>query len=141
MPIRWLTFALATSLLLLASTEGSHGDSVDNPIRVELNTTEPMDGKCRLTFVTSNPAAAAVESLKADTAVFGSDGVVKRRLVIEFGPLRARKTSIRAFDLDASCDTLGSLLINDVIACAPDSSGDCLARLELSSRTLIKLFK
>lgn len=141
MPNRWLMLACAMSLLLTTSIERTRADPVENPIRVELNTTEPMDGKCRLTFVTSNPAAAAVESLKADTAVFGADGVIKRRLVIEFGPLRARKTSIRAFDLDAACESLGSLLVNDVVACAPETSGDCLARLELSSRTPIKLFK
>lgn len=116
-------------------------DDAREALRVELNTVEPVDGKCRLTFVMNNPSAAAVDSLKADTAVFGSDGVIKRRLVMELGPLKARKTSIRAFDLDAACESLGSLLVNDVIACAPDGVGDCLARLELSSRTAVKLFK
>ena len=90
-------------------------------------------------MATKNPASSAVESLKADTALFG-DEVIKRRLVIEFGPLK-HKTSLRAFDFDESCDSLGSLLINDVIACQPGSLGDCLSRLELSSRTSIKLFK
>ena len=86
-------------------------------------------------------ACATSVLLFALTAVFDTDGVIRRRLVIEFGPLRAGKTSIRAFDLDAACETLGSLLVNDVIVCAPAASGDCLARLELSSRTAIKLFK
>ena len=111
------------------------------PLSIELNSIEPLQEKCRLTFLMSNPAPSAVDSLKADAAVFGKDGVIKNRLVIEFGPLKPRKTSIRAFDLDAGCDSLGSLLINDVIACQPGDLGDCLARLELSSRTPIKLFK
>jgi len=113
----------------------------EEPLGIELNSAEQVEGKCRLTFVMKNPAQSSVDSLKADTALFGTDGVIKRRLVVEFGPLKPSKTSLRAFDLDVSCDSLGSLLVNDVIACRPEGLGDCLSRLELSSRTSIKLFK
>lgn len=113
----------------------------EETLEIELNSAEQVEGKCRLTFVMKNSAQSAVDSLKADTALFGTDGVIKRRLVVEFGPLKPRKTSLRAFDLDVSCDSLGSLLVNDVIACQPEGLGDCLSRLKLSSRTSIELFK
>jgi len=130
--------AASAAMMAMASASAA---SAQEPLGLELNAAEQVEGKCRLTFVTRNPAPSAVDSLKADTALFGVDGVIKRRLVIEFGPLKPRKTSLRAFDLDESCDSLGSLLINDVIACQPEGLGDCLSRLELSSRTSIKLFK
>lgn len=136
---RWIASAAAATAFMGATP--ALAEPKIHPLGIELNTIEPTDGKCRLTFVMSNPADAPVDSLKADMAVFGPDGVIKRRLVIEFGPLKPKKTSIRAFDLDATCDSLGSLLVNDIIACAPETLGDCLARLELSSRTSVGLFK
>lgn len=141
MPKRWQLIVSAAAAAGFIAMAPARAELASDPLGIELNTMEPIEGQCRLTFVMSNPANSAVDSLKADTAVFGTDGVVKRRLVIEFGPLKPRKTSIRAFDLDETCDTLGSLLVNDIIACAPDSLGDCLGRLELSSRTSVKLFK
>jgi len=142
MPKRWqqclIGAACATFPMFLSPASSAYAAE---PLSIELNTIEPLQEKCRLTFLMANPAPSAVDSLKADTAVFGKDGVIKNRLVIEFGPLKPKKTSIRAFDLDAGCDSLGSLLINDVIACQPEALGDCLARLELSSRTPVKLFK
>ena len=133
------SMSLVSALVL--SMAAAPSVAADEPIRVELNAADPTEGKCRLTFLMSNPAKIGVDSLKADAALFGSDGVIKRRLAFEFGPLKASKTSIRAFDVDLACDALGSVLINDVVACAPEVLGDCLARLELSSRTAVKLFK
>ncbi len=142
MPKRWQQWLVGiTCAVIPISTLPMAAASGEESLSIELNAIDQMQEKCRLTFLMSNPAPSAVDSLKADAAVFGKDGVIKNRLIIEFGPLKARKTSIRAFDLDAGCDSLGSLLINDVIACQPEALGNCLARLELSSRTPIKLFK
>ena len=142
MPKRWQQWLMGTACAIIPiATLPVVAASAEESLSIELNAIDQLQDKCRLTFLMSNPAPSAVDGLKADAAVFGKDGVIKNRLVIEFGPLKPRKTSIRAFDLDAGCDSLGSLLINDVIACRPEALGNCLARLELSSKTPIKLFK
>lgn len=131
----------ATSVAVVVALLSTRIAFAGEPLGIELNSAEPTEGKCRLTFVMTNPNEFPVNSLKADAALFGTDGVIKRRLVVEFGPLKPRKTSIRAFELNEGCESLGSLLINDVIACQPENAGDCLSRLELSSRASIRLFK
>ena len=58
------------------------------------------------------------------------------------GPLRAAKTVVKTFEVDGDCAALGSILVNDVTACAPDDAGTCLGRLELKSRLPhVRLFK
>ncbi len=112
------------------------------PIRIELTTAENVQNRCRLTFVIENKGEAAIETLKLDLAVFDREGVVQRRLVTEMGPVRAAKTIVKTFELDGDCASIGSVLVNDVTACAPDGIDACLGRLALSSRVpAVRLFK
>jgi hypothetical protein len=114
----------------------------EDPIRIELNATEPIQTRCRLTFVIENKGDGPVESLKLDLAVFGLDGAIQRRLVTEMAPLRRAKTIVKAFEIDGECGQIGSILVNDVTACAPAAAEACLDRLVLSSRLKnIRLFK
>ena len=116
--------------------------SAEEPIKVELNASEPAQDRCRLSFVIENKGEAAIESLKLDLAVFGKDGVVQRRLITEMGPLRKAKTMIKAFTVEGDCGQFASILVNDVAACTPGEPGVCLDRLELSSRvTNVRLYK
>jgi hypothetical protein len=118
------------------------GAAPDEPIAIELNATETLQAKCRLSFVIANKGNSAFESLKLDLALFGRDGVVQRRLVTEMGPLRRSKTIIKAFEVDGDCAQLGSVLVNDITACVPGTIDACLERLTLSSRVAqVKLFK
>jgi hypothetical protein len=111
-------------------------------IHVELNAAESAAGKCRLSFVVENGSAIPVEALKLDLAIFGRDGVIKRRLLTEMAPVRAGKTVVRSFELEGECAGIGSVLVNDVSGCAPVSLGDCLDRLSLASRIAdLRLFK
>lgn len=111
-------------------------------IRVELNAAEGVQNRCRLSFVIENKGEAAIDSLKLDFAVFGTNGVVQRRLVAELGPLRRAKTVVKAFEIEADCASIGSLLVNDVTACAPGEAGACLDRLVLASRlSNVRFFK
>jgi hypothetical protein len=113
-----------------------------DPIRVELNAAESVQSRCRLSFVIENKSEAAIESLKLDLAVFGRDGVIQRRLVTELGPVRGAKTIVKAFELDTECGQIGSILVNDVTACAPMAPDACLDRLALSSHVSnVRLFK
>ena len=110
-------------------------------VRVELNTIETADNRCRLTFVIENKAKEAMESLKLDLAVFNPQGIVQRRLVTEMGPLRAAKTIVKTFAVDGACGELGSILVNDV-TCAPGTPDACLGGLTLSSRMKdVRLYK
>ncbi len=106
-------------------------------IGIELNRLEAQGANCRVWMVARNPGADAVDPLRLDLILFGKDGVIARRLALDIGPLPARKTQARIFDLAGqSCDGLGSVLLNDVIACGPtaETKAACLPRLALSSR-------
>ena len=108
--------------------------AADEKVLVELNSIESADNRCRLNFVIENKSDVAIESLKLDLVAFGSDGGILRRLVTEMGPVRAAKTMVRAFAVDGECRQIGSILVNDVTACAPGEPGACLDGLGLSSR-------
>ena len=66
----------------------------------------------------------------------------KLRLLTEMGPVRAAKTIVRTFAVEAECRQIGSILVNDVTACAPGEPGACLDGLGLSSRLqALRLYK
>jgi hypothetical protein len=133
---------LGLALLMLWPAQSSIGAAVENPIRVELNAIENVQNSCRLSFVIENKGETPIETLKLDLAVFGREGGIQRRLIVELGPLRGSKTVVRAFDVEGDCGQIGSVLVNDVTACAPGDPGTCLDRLTLSSRSsAVRLFK
>jgi hypothetical protein len=117
--------------------------SAEDPmIHIELNAAQSAAGKCRLSFVVENALATPVEALKLDLAIFGRDGAFQRRLLTEMGPVRVQKTVVRIFEIEGDCAGLGSVLVNDVTACAPAALGDCLEKLSMSSRVEgLRLFK
>jgi hypothetical protein len=128
--------------LLLGLLVASSAQAAETDLRVELNGAEATQGRCRLSFVIENKADTPVESLKLDLVLFNKDGVVQRRLVAEMGPVRRAKTIVKAFDVEGGCESVGSVLVNDVAACAPAALGDCLDRLALASRVAsLRLFK
>lgn len=110
-------------------------------MRVELNTVEGSGPRCRLSFLIENKGEVPIESLKLDLALFNREGGIQRRLVTEMGPVRRAKTLVRTFETEGGCESIGSILVNDVTACAPAALGDCLDHLALSSRGAIRLFK
>jgi hypothetical protein len=133
---------LGLALLMWWPVQSSIGAAAENPIRIELNTMENVQSSCRLSFVIENKGEAPIETLKLDLAVFGREGTIQRRLIIELGPVRGSKTIVRAFDVEGDCGQIGSVLVNDVTACAPGDPGTCLDRLTLSSRSsAVRLFK
>lgn len=119
--------------------------AANEPIRLELNRLEPVGKGCRVYLVVANPDPAPLKSLKLDLVLFGTDGVIDRRLALEAGPLRAGKTSVKLFDLaDYPCESLGSVLVNDILACEADgvgAPGDCFDRLALSTRASVGFVK
>jgi len=122
--------ALAFAALLIPTA--TH--AADAKVRLELNAAESAEKTCRLTFVAENQSPTALDSMKLDLAVFNPQGIIQRRLVTEMGPLRATKTMVRTFVLDGPCGEIGSILVNDVTACAPAEASTCLDGLNLASR-------
>jgi hypothetical protein len=130
--------ALAASSLAMAAGTSIPAAAQDLPrISIELNRLEPQGANCRVWMVARNPAAEAVDPLRLDLLMFGKDGVIARRLALDIGPLPESKTQARIFDLAGlGCDSIGSVLLNDVLACGPTPEGraNCLPRIALSSR-------
>ena len=111
-------------------------------VRVELNTLENAENRCRMTFVIENKTARTVDSLKLDLALFNTEGAVYRRMVTDMGPVRAAKTVVKTFATDGDCAQLGALLVNEVAACTPGEPNACLDQLALSSRVkAVRLYK
>jgi hypothetical protein len=111
---------------------------------LELNKLEPRDRGCRAYFVIGT-ANQSFQTFKVDLILFRKDGIVDRRVAVDLGPLRAGKTTVKTFDLDAaSCDQIGTLLLNDVLDCKSDPAapaGDCLADFTLSTRSAVEFKK
>ena len=117
--------------------------AADPALQLELNRLEPVEAGCRAYLVLKN-AGEALDSLELDLVGFGTDGVIRERLAVELGPLPAAKTSVRLFDLGGGdCAGLGSLLVNDVLACrgAAGELPDCVGRIAVASRAAAALTK
>jgi len=121
-----------------AMAQAVDGKPAGDGIAIELNKLEPVKTACRAYLVVQNRTGAALTSLRLDLVMFGSDGVIARRLAVETAPLPAGKTAVRLFDMDGTpCDGISRVLLNDVLACSGDDGGrdDCLAAIRTSSRT------
>jgi len=129
--------------LLLAAAPGlARAD--DAKLAIELNKLEEQGGGCRVHLVIRNGTERAFESYKLDLVLFGQDGIIARRIAVDVAPLRARKTSVKLFDVaDLACPAVGSILINDVLECRGGGAerADCIDGLEASSRAGIELTK
>ena len=131
-----LGLALLFTLIALAPARAQ------DTVRVELNTLETAENRCRMTFVIENKTARTVDSLKLDLALFNTEGAVYRRMVTDMGPVRAAKTVVKTFATDGDCAQLGALLVNEVAACTPGEPNACLDQLALSSRVkAVRLYK
>jgi hypothetical protein len=134
------------AVALLALTFGAPNTAAQDVggLTLELNKLEPLDKGCRAYMVVDNKSAAEYEALKLDLFMFRPDGIIGRRFAIDIAPLKPQKRTVKLFDLAGlACEDVGTLLINDVLECriGGSPSGDCLARLTLSSLAGAKLSK
>jgi hypothetical protein len=122
----------------------SQSQAAAEPVSIQLNKLEPTDKGCRAYMVIDNPGDTAYSAYKIDLVLFQTDGVIGKRFSIDLAPLRAKKKSVKLFDIDGlQCDKIGSMLINDVMECKSDtgSSGSCLQNLKTSTLTNVQLSK
>ena len=135
----WSAVLLLCGLVATALAEEAAQEEL---ARLELNTTETADNRCRMTFVIENKSSRNIDSLKLDLAMFNPEGVIQRRMIIEMGPVRGKRTNVRTFSSDGECSQLGAILVNDVSACAPGEPTACMDGLALSSRVKnVRLYK
>ncbi len=132
---------LAGSLALLAVPAAAQ-DAAEFSLELN-NAAETTAGGCRLTYVATNKTGQELAQTAYEVAVFNSDGVVSRILVLEFGALTIGKTKVVQFDLsDQPCTGLSRIVVNDVAACTlADGSGEgdfCLSGLVTASRSTIQ---
>src|SRR6516164_1463082 len=116
--------------------------AIEGKVFAELNTVESSENHCRMNFVIENRSEQALESMKLDLVLFGTDGGIMHRFIAEMAPLQPKKTVVRSFSVESDCPRIGAILVNDVTACVPIEPNTCLNRLELSSRLkAIRLYK
>lgn len=135
---------LGAAAWLVAGDAMAQSAAPAQKVGVELNKLEDQDKGCRAYFVFDNPTATSFESFKLDLVMFGSEGVIQRRLAVEAAPLRAEKKTVKLFDIAGMpCASISSVLLNDVLTCR-DRSGeqqDCIARVAVGSRVSATLVK
>lgn len=128
---------------LLCAAGFANADTVDEAdITVELNTVQPVEGGCQLTFVASTAHPEGIANLVFETVLFTTEGTVERLTLFDFGALPAGTPRVRQFVLpELECTDLGQLLFNGVNTC--DAAGldgaACATNLTLRSRTEVEL--
>ena len=133
---------LAVGLAVGATSGASAQDKT--AISIELNKLEPLEGSCRAYFVVRPEGTTEYKEFKMELLVFDTGGVIQKWLAIDAAPLRAGKTSVKLFDVSGvTCDKVGSVLLNDVTACA-GAAGDiagCVDRVNPSSKATATFYK
>lgn len=138
-------FLCAAVLPAAAQTQAAAAPAAPtgDKVSLELNTLEPRGESCAVNMVFGN-GEAAYQSFKLDLVFFGTDGAIRKRLAVEAAPLRARKTSVKAFEVSGlACDAIGSVLVNDVLDCRTEAgtAADCIDRVETRSRLPVSLMR
>ncbi len=130
----------AAGILLLSVSAAAAPPTME----IELNKLEAVEGACRAYMLFRNPSESVFASYRLDLVMFGRDGVLAKRIVVEAAPLSAAKTTLKQFDVTGlSCPDLGQILLNDVTACR-DQAGertDCTAAVKLHGRGSIEFVK
>lgn len=122
----------------------THSYAAGPEISIELNKLEMQGSSCRSFLVIDNTSETALQNLKLDLIIFQQDNVIARRFAIDLAPLKAKKKSVKLFDLDGlACDKIGSMLINDIVECKADQGPleDCLAGITVKSLSNVQLMK
>ena len=136
---------LLAAALLAGSAVAEEPDPADTgSIWIELNRLETVGTACQPYLVFENRTDHALTDLRLDLVMFDADGVVADRLAIDAAPLPAGKTSLVVFQVPSmSCEAIGRLLLNTVIACAggPVTDSACIGLVETDSRLAVPFFK
>lgn len=124
--------AISTVLVLSAQAAAAQ----DAPaISVQLNSAQPSEGGCRLSFLASSDKT--LEQLVFEAVLFTSAGEVDRLTLFDLQDLPAGRARVRQFDVQGlACEGLGQVLVNGLQACSGEGldPAQCLQGLSVSSR-------
>lgn len=139
---------LAAAMFLLPSIAQAEEAPL---LTLELNKLEPVPAAagaaagCRAYLVASNPEGGPkFDALRLDLVLFGTNGVIARRIALDVGPVQPGRIQVRAFELrDLACDSIGQILVNDALICKIGGTDqtDCLDKVKTTSRVSTKLAK
>lgn len=135
-------FAAAAMLIGLAAAPSAHAQEAR--IGIELNKLEPVETGCRSYIVVRNPADQTFTAFNMEVLVFDTDGVIQNRIAMDLAPIQPNKTSVLIINLAGiQCDRISEVLVNSFLDCerSDERLGDCLARVDLSSKADARLFK
>jgi hypothetical protein len=134
----------AASLAAIGIAAAQDRKAVPAGLSLELNKLEDREGSCRAYLVFDNRTLAGFDSFKLDLVLFGTDGVIIRRMAVEAAPLRPEKKAVKLFDIaGTACAAIGSVLVNDVMSCqgGQGEQPDCISQLTVASRVSATLMK
>lgn len=129
---------------LAVSTTASSAQ--DSTFALELNNAQDNGaGGCRITYVARNGSGTGLERTEYEVAIFDTEQVVRRLLVLKFGDFDAEDTKVSQFDItELGCAEIASVVVNRVVACTAAESGAaldlCKSGLETDSITAIRFF-
>lgn len=135
---RFLTAAVAMSPMPVLAQSG---DAAPAPVlTLELNALQPSEKGCRLTFVVNNGLGGELAQAAFEIALFNTDGVVDRLMVLDFKELPVGKTKVSRFDLaGADCGKISRVLINHATECtgAGIEPAACTRQLKTDTKTSV----
>ena len=136
--------ALASVCASVSWAQAPATPSASAPIRLELNRLEADGDNCHAYLLIDNSAGTAHRSFKVDLFVLDTDGIATKRVLLELGPIAAKKTLIRLFDIqNLPCAKFGKVLLNDVPVCDTETGEhqSCLASTTTDSKAAVPLIK
>jgi len=118
--------------------------AAESRLGIELNKLEDTEEGCRSLFVFDNATGHELNRFRVDLILFDRKGVYAKQLLLDMAPLYEDKKVLASFLLaDDPCDSIGTVLINDVPWCENGAGAtvDCVKLLEVGSRTEVPLEK
>lgn len=133
-----LACCLSVPSAFAQDTSGAAPQPRSAEIQVELNKLEPVGSACRGYFVVNNGQPEPIKELRLDVFLFDRAGIILRRFGLTFLDIRAERSKVVLFDLpEVSCNDVGRMVVNDVIACTAASGSPlpgCASKLRTSTR-------
>lgn len=133
--------AVCTAVAALAGAAVAETDQGAH-LTIELNTLDPVENACRMSFLIQNGHAADIGQAVFEAVLFDTEGRVDRMTLFDFGALPAARPRVRQFVVPGlACDGLGQVLINGAETCAGEGldAAACTDGLELRSRTSVQV--
>ena len=132
-----LSLVLVIAFVWSAMAQDAPAAEKAAPLKLQLNRLEASGDSCRVTMVVDNSRGTGLKSYKVDLFAFDTEGVAQKRVAVELGPVAARKTVVKIFDVPGiACPKVGRVLLNDVLACEGGEAGReaCLERTETETK-------